>query len=222
MQLFKKKDERLPSVGKGFLPIERVKDLSSKGFAEAEIIDVLRKEGYSPEEIDKGLTQALRSNVSSAPTPASAPLQFSQGAPILPTLEQIQPASPAQIMPQIPETSLPQQYYYEESYSPEEYVDYLVKEKTTEMEQKMSVFAIRYEELEKKTEELHEMLTEMTQMRGGEQQQILNKIDSFKDVLNDVDTRMSSLEKAFKETLPALIESVRALSDVVQRLKKEG
>jgi hypothetical protein len=40
--------------------------------------------------------------------------------------------------------------------------------------------------------------------------------------MNEVNMRMASLEKAFKETLPALIESVRSLSDLVQRLKREA
>jgi hypothetical protein len=35
-----------------------------------------------------------------------------------------------------------------------------------------------------------------------------------------METRIAGLEKAFKDALPALIESVRALSDVVQRMKK--
>ena len=59
-------------------------------------------------------------------------------------------------------------------------------------------------------------------IRSETEEKILNKIDSFKDTLNDVNARMSSLEKAFKEALPALIESVRSLTDLVQRIKREG
>ena len=46
-----------------------VKELSDKGFSEPEMIDVLRKEGFSAEEIDRGLTQALELKVSGTPEP---------------------------------------------------------------------------------------------------------------------------------------------------------
>lgn len=68
----------------------------------------------------------------------------------------------------------------------------------------------------------YDQLSSLSQTRTSEQQQILNKMDSWKDVLEDVDMRLSALEKAFKDTLPPMIESVRALSDLVERLKREA
>jgi hypothetical protein len=41
----------------------------------------------------------------------------------------------------------------------------------------------------------------------------------LKDLIEEMNVRLESLEKAFKETLPALIESIRALSELTQRLK---
>jgi hypothetical protein len=49
----------------------------------------------------------------------------------------------------------------------------------------------------------------------------LQKLDTFKEMLVETDARLSSLEKAFRETLPALIESVRGLTDLVGRVKRE-
>ena len=40
------------SPGKGFIPVDKAKDMSSKGFTEPEIIDSLRKEGFNAREID--------------------------------------------------------------------------------------------------------------------------------------------------------------------------
>ncbi|MEM5776888.1 MAG: hypothetical protein QXJ06_00375 [Candidatus Aenigmatarchaeota archaeon] len=56
----KKEPEKPPMLGKGFVPTDKVKDLSKKGFSEPEIIDILRKEGFSSEEIDRALTQSLK------------------------------------------------------------------------------------------------------------------------------------------------------------------
>ena len=80
----KKQPENMPKIGKGIIPIEKIKSLSNKGFSEPEMIDVLRKEGYSSEEIDSALTQALKLGVtgreedSITKPPTLQDLQFQQ------------------------------------------------------------------------------------------------------------------------------------------------
>jgi len=215
----KKQPERM--AGRGSVPTDRIKELSSKGFSEPEIIDVLRKESFSAEEIDKGLTQVLRAGVTGElqPLPASSFLQKHEEKSQLPTLSQLEAPKPE--MPQIPETSLPQEYY-QEQYSPEEYIDYVVKDRVSDVDKKISEFTIKYKEMERRMVEVHDQLSLLAQTRTGEQQQILARIDDFRETVNDVDVRLGSLEKAFKETLPALIESVRCLSDLVQRFKTQA
>ena len=226
MLFFKKKDQpTVGGLGRGNIPADRVRDLSAKGFGEPEMIDVLRKEGYSAEEIDKSLTSVLKGNIGGMPQ-SSMQTMPSSNSPQLPTMDQIQPSAPA-MMPQIPETSLPQDYYYpqqqqQSEFPSEEYIDYIVKDRVGEVDRKVSEFSLKYRELESRLKEIQEQLNIMGQSRGGEQNQILQNLNSFKDSISEVDTRLSSLEKAFKETLPALIESVRALCDLVQRVKKEG
>ena len=217
MLFFKKKPENMPALGKGFLPTDRVKELSSKGFSEPEMIDILRKEGFSAEEIDKGLTEALRAGVTGASAPAFAPTPPAE-EPKLPTLEEIAPEPTS--MPAIPETSLPTEYY--QGYSPEEYLDYVLRERMGEIDERIVQFMSKYGEVEKKMAEVHEELSLLSKARITESQILMSKIDSFKETIDDVSARVSSLEKAFKETLPALIESVRALCDLVQRFKREA
>jgi len=212
MPLFKKELPGFMSASKG-MPTDRVKEMSSKGFSEPEMIDILRKEGHSAEDIDKALTQTLKAGVSS-PYPPTTLQQPAQSQ--LPTLEQLQPQ-----MPQMPESSLPESYYYSEQQQyPTEYVDIAVRERMADVDQKVSEFEIRYEELKGKMENLNQQMNTMLQTRTSEQQQIISKLESFTNTMNDVEARMSSMEKAFKDTLPALIESVRALSDLVPRLKR--
>ncbi|MEM5868920.1 MAG: hypothetical protein QXL09_03145, partial [Candidatus Aenigmatarchaeota archaeon] len=50
--MFKKKEK-----GKGFIPIERVKELKAKNLPDVEIIQELMKEGFSAEEIDEALVR---------------------------------------------------------------------------------------------------------------------------------------------------------------------
>lgn len=204
------------SKGKGIVPVERVRDLTSRGFSEVEVIDILRKEGYSPEEIDKALTQTAK--FEAAKSPETIPSQQKQTEPTLPTLEELTSSQPQ--TPQLPETSIPQEYY-QQQYPTEEYVDYVVQARMGELNQKLTEFSIKAQEIEKRLDEVNDRINEILNLRNAEQTQILSKIDTFKESVGEIDTRISSLEKAFKQTLPALIESVRALSELVQRLKQK-
>ena len=240
MQLFGKtaagRPEEMPppaggppvSFGRGGAPVDRVGQLAAKGFAEPEMIDVLRKEGYSADEIDKALTEAVKSGISGQPQQMQMqqpPQQFSMPA----QMQQTQlPELPAEFMqqqqmPEIPETSLPEQYYYPaQQFSPEEFVDLAIRERMGEVDSKMNEFVMKYQELDKRMEEVYEQVSEISKNRSTEQQQILAKIDSFKDTIDDISITIGSLEKAFKETLPSMIEAVRALTDIAQRVRTEA
>jgi DNA-binding transcriptional MerR regulator len=202
-----KKAEETPKLGKGFIPADRVKELSDKGFSEPEIIDVLRKESFSAEEIDRALTQALELKISGAPEPE----------PSLPTFGQPQRAPQ---MPQIPEPSL-QYPPATEGYGTEELVESIVHERMADIDEKLAEFRVKHADLERNISNLHNQLLILTKGTSQTEQAIVAKLDSLKDSLTDMNASISSLEKAFKDALPALIESVRSLTDLVQRFKKE-
>jgi vacuolar-type H+-ATPase subunit I/STV1 len=210
------------SGDKGYAPVERVKELATRGFSEVDMIDVLRKEGYSADEIDSALTEALKMGVAGLTPPA-------EGEVSLPKAEDLQPQAAAV---EVPETSLPQSYYapvqysaqqpVQQQYPSEEYIDYVVRERTADLDDKLKEFTIRYSELEKKMGEVHEQLEELSKTKTTGEELIMGKLEELKALTVDVETRLGGLEQAFKATLPALIESVRALSDVVQRMKREA
>jgi hypothetical protein len=270
----KKKKGEETAKGRGYVPLDRIRELMGRGFSEIDTIDTLRREGFSPEEIDQGLEQVIKegavggmpmesrspSDVLAAnntqaqsfqslgqtydqsqqgPTPtfpprpmgaappASAPFQQSlppkKAEPEfkLPTIEELSGKTKEKTQQlAVPETSLPDEYY--QGYPTEEYIDYVIQEHMGEINQRVSGFSMRQAELEKRIIEMNERLKDIAKVRSGEQQQIINKIDSFTETVNDVNMRTANLEKAFKETLPALIESVRALSDLVQMMKREA
>ncbi|MBI2084108.1 MAG: hypothetical protein HYT70_00635 [Candidatus Aenigmarchaeota archaeon] len=197
-------------------PVDRVKELSGKGFSDSEIVDILRKDGYQASEVDAALTQSMRYEATRSQTTERSELE-------LPTLEDITPETKPQ-MPQIPETSLPQQYYQEQAqqFPTEEYVDYIVQARMGELNEKIVEVSVKIQGFEKRLTELGDRINEILSLRNAEQTQILSRIDTFKDSAGGVETRIGALEKAFRQTLPALIESVRALSDLVQRMKSEA
>lgn len=212
--------EKKPEVmtARGHAPVERVKELASRGFSEIDMIDVLRKEGYSADEIDASLTEALKIGVAGISPPAKE-------VPSLPKAEELQP-KPAPV--EMPETSLPQEYYYapqaqqQQQYPSEEYIDYIVRERTSELDDRLKEFMIKYSELEKRMGDVHQQLNELSKVKTTGEQLIVAKLDELKNLSADAENRLAGLEKAFKEVLPALIESVRALSDMAQRVKREA
>lgn len=206
LQLFKKQ-QRAP-------PVERVKELSSHGFSEPEIIDVLRREGYTPQEIDLALTQALKEKLQS---PIEQP-QKEKEEEKLPTFEDIvkkvQPEQPVQEIPAQQQISLQQHQYSWEDYF--NYIDYLIHSRINEITKELEKINLKYQNLEKRIEEINQSMRQTITTREESYTQILKRIEELNDSFKEVEQRISVLEELFKEILPALIESVRSLTKLAQ------
>jgi DNA-binding transcriptional MerR regulator len=208
--LRKKEVKEEVRIGKGFVPVDRVRELSERGFAESEIIDILRAEGFSPSEVDKALTQAIKLRVEEpAPKPPEKKEELK-----LPTVEEIKPKPPE--APKVPEVTLPAEYY-----PSTEYIDYVVRERMREVDTRLAEISRRYEELAKRITELDVSLREVTRARPEEEKLVVGRLAEVAENVKDMSIRLGSLEKAFKDTLPALIDSVRALTDLVESLRKK-
>ena len=218
----KKEPEKGPKMGKGFVPTDKVKELSGRGFSEPEIVDALRKEGFDSTEIDRALTQSLKIGVTGKPEESKEST--------IPTLQDLQsqsfaPQQEAEPMgPQMPEPMQyqQQQYYPQQEYGTEELIESVVHERMGQVDQKLMEMKAKNLALERSLADLHNQLTNMTKGRSQTEQAIITKIEVFKESLDEMAAHLSSLEKAFKEALPALIESVRALTELVNKVKKEN
>ena len=229
----KNEPEKSPGLGKGSIPTNKIKSLSNKGFSEPEIIDILRKEGYSSDEIDSGLTQALKLGVTGHgegemnTMPTLQELQSQQAQQTQQNFPQNQMMGGGQDdfqSPQMPEQSMQyqQNYYQAGDYNTEELVESIVQERMTELDSKLGEFRSKYKDLERKMADIHNQLSIVSKNKSETEHAIMSKLDSYGNSLNEMSGRLSSLEKAFKEALPALIESVRSLTDLVGRLKREA
>jgi hypothetical protein len=211
LQLFKKQ-QRMP-------PIERVKELSSHGFSEPEIIDVLRKEGYSPQEIDLALTEALKEKLQ---TPV--PIQQKEEEKI-PSFEdvvkkvqlgqQTQPQLMQQpnIQYQQAQLQLDQQYSWDEYFN---YIDYLIHSRISEINKELEKINTKYQDLERRIEEINLNVRESVSKKEETYTQTLRKFDELNSSIADLTQRIITLEELLKDILPALIESVRSLTKIAQ------
>jgi len=217
----KKEPEKPPIIGKGFIPTDKVKDLSSKGFSEPEIIDILRKEGFSSEEIDRALTQSLKLGVTGEENemPTLETLTKEQNPPQqpmpAPVFQQFEPPSVQTIQP------AQQEYYQPQEFISEEVIESIVHEKMADLDERLVEFKNKYNELERKILDLHNKLSMVSKENKEKESEMLSKIDSLKDSVDEMSAKLSSLEKTFKEALPSLIESVRALTDLVHEMRRK-
>ncbi|MFH8080272.1 MAG: hypothetical protein QXO84_00095 [Candidatus Aenigmatarchaeota archaeon] len=211
----KKQPEKPPVIGKGFIPTDKVKDLSSKGFSEAEIIDILRKDGFSSEEIDRALTQALKIGATGEEEMpqnffTSQPQDNFQEPPLFQPFQQ----ETQQVMQ-------PQEYYVPQNYISEELIESIVHEKMSDLDERLIEFKNKYNELERKLADLRNQLSIVAKGGKERESELISKVDNLKESVEELSAKLSSLEKTFKDALPSLIESVRALTDLVHEMRKK-
>jgi len=203
----KKEPEKPPTIGKGFIPTDKAKDLSSKGFSEPEIIDILRKEGFSSEEIDRALTQTLKLGVmgeENAEMPTIETLNKEQNPPFF---QDVQTQVPAlqQFEQQQNVQPTQQEYYQPQEYISEEIIESIVHEKMVDLDERLVEFKNKYNDLERKILDLHNKLSLVSKDNKEKESEILSKMESLKESVEDMSAKLSSLEKTFKEALPSLI-----------------
>jgi DNA-binding transcriptional MerR regulator len=232
MVFFGKKKEEI-KVGKGFVPVQRVKEMVEKGFSEIEIIDTLRKEGFSAEEIDKAFTEVYKDIVArqapqntqiqpvhqtqniSLPQIQQMPTQNQNIQQIFQT-QQIQPVQQVEVKKEIKEEKLPS---YEDIVSLGEYIEAFIRERMEEHNKRLMEITLKFKEIESKISELDSKIGEVEKSRKDEIDRIFGEIRNVKNLINDVIVKVEVLTNTVKELLPSLLESVRLLSEIVQRQK---
>lgn len=207
---FLKKKEKLP-------PIDRVKELSSKGFSEIEIIDILRKEGYTPAEIDLALSSVLKESIERGAVEKVENREHKKEEIMLPKKEEQKPKETHSIS----QTILPQQQDYS-NFSWEDYfnyIDYLIQSRISEISNQFKTLESKYALLEKRLSEIVEENKSRIYKDTEFKNEILSNLKILEERIKELSLKIESMEEILKEVLPALIESVRMLS---QTMKKQA
>jgi len=240
MVLFGFGSKKEVKVGKGEIPVEKAKNLLIRGFSEVEVIDILRKEGYSPEEIDKALMQAVPEIKNYLPPSSNPPVNTTstlpqpiQQEPLQALYQNVQ--TPSVLVQGISEKSyenpttqnyeLSEKASFEEILpsldykSLEEYVDYLINEKITEINKGLIETNLKFKDIEEKLITLKEELENVEKGTKNEINKILDEIKINRESIKDLAIKVDALNKTLKELLPSLVESIRLLGEIVQKLK---
>jgi uncharacterized coiled-coil DUF342 family protein len=216
---FKRKKKGMP------VPIEEVQRLTRSGLGDRDIIKELKNQGYSYEEIEKAMLQAVKAGVGEEEKPMEKKEEMESmieryeeepsGGPIgeLPVLGELYPTERGEAVSEIalPETEKPELII-------EELVEGVVEEKwerfseeINRINDKFDKIRVGFEQLKQKTVEEKEPGKDF----GGEITELSKRLD-------DLEVRIGGLEKAFKQFLPALTRNIESLSGMVHEMKRKG
>ncbi len=194
------------------LPEDRVTSLLSQGLSEPEMIRVLKEEGYSFQEIDSGITNVLKQRVSENPSAIDMPFQ---GAP----MEDLSPVfrpNPADVM----RSDIEQRSKAQVMEEMEEVIETLIEEKFSSVLKELESMDNKVMDLKEKFNDINGKIASLESQEKGIGVSEAEKINAINVREDMIEPRITSLEKAFKDIIPNLVDSIRELRETAASSKR--
>ncbi|MBI4895920.1 MAG: hypothetical protein HY832_00005 [Candidatus Aenigmarchaeota archaeon] len=211
-------------------PYDEVQRMTAKGMSDKDIIKKLKGKGYSYEQIEKAMLQAVKGGVEEMPLPTQQqqmPRQTQQEsfdnfytAPS----QQSQQDVFAESSPELPDFSSMEEMGEQEG-DPEAMIEELIE---GVVEDKWKRFDDQIRKLEDDIVKMRVDLKNAT-MRfetasskepSREQE---SHVQELAEQMDELDARIGGLEKAFKQFLPSLTRNIESLSNMIHEMKgKQG
>ncbi|MDY6770578.1 MAG: hypothetical protein SV186_01325 [Candidatus Nanohaloarchaea archaeon] len=103
----------------------------------------------------------------------------------------------------------------------EELIETIIEEKIIDIEDEFETIYGRIESLEDTVDQLQEDVHDLKIRKEEDEQEFLQKMEEMEDYLENSQSRIGGLEKAFQQTLPSLVENVRDLTELVEDMREE-
>ncbi|MEM7819386.1 MAG: hypothetical protein QXD48_00990 [Candidatus Aenigmatarchaeota archaeon] len=198
------------------IPIDEVKKMTQSGMSDKDIIKKLKSKGYSYDEIEKAMLQAVKSDISEEPI-------MRKVEPTVPTFENFyeEPEQQENIFqqPQLPQLEeLPEE-------QPEIVLEDLIE---GVIEDKWHKFDENMKKMEENLERMRAEITQFEQKIELAKKEPVTKdleirVSEINERIEDLEARVGGLEKAFKQFLPALTHNIESLSKIIHEMKiKQG
>ncbi len=205
---------------KGPVPVEEIQTMSRRGLSDREIIKKMKKQGYSYDEIEKAMLQAVKQGVSGGPEFQ----EIKQPSPDSFSLDDLyQQPAPQQAAPMAQE---PEQFQEinTENVNPEAIIEELIE---GVIEEKWEKFNKKIKEQEQNLENVSTLIRQLEQkLQAVKTDSIPKELELRSDVLNnrldDLEVRIGGLEKAFKQFLPSLTRNIENLSAIIHEMKQKN
>lgn len=241
----RKKEPQAPA----YIPVDAVRALAGRGLSEPEIINELRKQGYSPSQIDFALTGALKTEVGGPQPPVqrnpeerrSIPIELNPPSLQIPTeTERFAPPErvvssrqePQSFISEQPEEGTrftfeeaPKEAFEKKELQPEitleEIIEGVIAERWAVFDERLGNFEQRDMQLQDQIEGLREQISELNRKAKMSEQTVVQKIEEYGGSVSGIQSRIGSIEKAFRDFLPELTENIRTMGEIVSKAKKE-
>lgn len=202
-------------------PIEKVKEYAASGMPEADIIKTLKNAGYSFREIDAALNSALKTGVGTE--------AYRENAPIEESAQEEEITEPLKVLPQESEIVAPQVFAGDDEGSEKINVEELEEIVNSIADEKMREFKISIEKSGNSINEFAERLTAVSNglesiKAAGENAnaETEKKIGELHAKLDELEPKTLGLERAFKDIMPNLVDSVREVKEALHGMQKKG
>lgn len=237
-ELFGRLRKKAPPAPTG-IPTERVRGMLAQGISESDIIAALKTEGYAFEQIDEALTRAAMEAAPPTAVPPAAPQapEAVAYAPAAPPISAAAPPAefytPPEAREEVPrgEELLPLERPPPTAPAPEaarpEYSEELIEQLVAE---KMSALESRFIDIDEKSrgaaarlDDLANRVTTLSKQIKETSEGLRRDLSDATAKISEVEPRIASLERAFKEIVPNLVDTVREVRELVirARLKTE-
>ncbi|MBU0952966.1 MAG: hypothetical protein KKA90_00915 [Nanoarchaeota archaeon] len=264
-------------------PTQRVSQLSGQGLSDPEIINTLRREGYSPKEVDMAMRTALKGAAGGTPLRLPPKEQFATGGmsqqpgpetpavmqpggpyqppqqqaprnqlPALEDMDDVEAPLPGELdFPALPGTlqQSPQHIEQRQSSRPPitednlddiepvplqhrsrhanlkkeselaEMAEGVVEEKWDDFEDEVKNLRDDFTRLQEKVANLERAIENVKSGRGGESADITTRLDAYRESITEVNTRLEGMERAVKDSLTPMMQTMRSLSEAIKSMK---
>jgi hypothetical protein len=216
-----------------------VENMFDQGYSEDEIMQELQGQ-YSEQEIQQAVNNTVTNNATSSEGPEPMTPYQSDDEPVSPMdegyngdqgqpspqqdqMDQQQPQQSQQEMEPLQQQGQQRESRGSEAVGPqvEELIETIVAEN---FQRVTSEFQNVYEELdamEEKLEDLDKRVHDLEVRDDEDQEQFVQKVEEMEDHIDQYQSRIGGLEKAFQQVLPNLVDNVRDLTQLVQEIKQE-
>ncbi|HLD57307.1 MAG TPA: hypothetical protein VJA47_03320, partial [archaeon] len=99
-------------------------------------------------------------------------------------------------------------------------IEEVVAERWESVESRLAEIEEKFGGFESRLADLEEKIAQVGMEENNKGKEISTKIDTYKESIGDLSSKMEGMETVMKSSLSALLETTRSLSDVVESLRK--
>jgi hypothetical protein len=217
-----------------------VENLFEQGYSEEEVRQELQGQ-YSRDEVQGAINQAVKTSATTqneGPEPMTPYQGENNGASPMDEGFNENQEEPGQEMDQQsmnPESNPPmnQQPIGQQNQPPqgqggqgnvgnvEELIETIVAENFERVENEFENVYSEIDEMKEQLEDMEDRLHDLEVRDDEDETQVIQKMDDLESDINEYQSRIGGLEKAFQQVLPSLVDNVRDLTQLVQEIKQE-